>query len=271
MRVAPSEIRQGETVAVLVKAEQATSAALRVDGGLEPMIRVGTRWFALQPFAPNTPLGAHAIEVELYDDADELLDTLTAAAQIVPSGVSTGAIGSSAGPAGPVERDAAMQHNIDVRFGEHASVTGPPRWAGPWLRPVAGVDTGLFGEIRSYNGQPPRGWHHGHNIAANLGTPVAAPAPGQVVWTGELVVHGIGVILDHGTGVYSGYWHLSLIAVEVGQEVAPGDRLGNIGVTGLTTGPHLHWEVIVRGQDVDPLQWLGPHRPPLPGESGGGQ
>ena len=91
-----------------------------------------------------------------------------------------------------------------------------------------------------------------------------------MAWTGELALHGVGVILDHGAGVYSGYWHLSLIAVNVDDELAAGDWLGNIGVTGLTTGPHLHWEVIVRGQDVDPLQWLGPRRPRLPGESGGG-
>ena len=72
------------------------------------------------------------------------------------------------------------------------------------------------------------------------------------------------MILDHGAGVYSGYWHLSEIVVAPGQLVAEGDWLGNIGTTGVSTGPHLHWEVIVRGHDVDALQWLGDQRPGLP-------
>ena len=72
-----------------------------------------------------------------------------------------------------------------------------------------------------------------------------------------LPVHGLGVIIDHGAGVYSGYWHMSAIAVEEGAEVEAGDEVGAIGTTGVSTGPHLHWEVIVNGRDVDPLQWLG--------------
>ena len=254
---------------MLVEAEQAASAALRVGGALEPMIRVGARWFALQPFAPDAALGARAIEVELYDDAGELLQTLAAAVQVAPSNVPLEEIVIGEGSGAPADPE-ALQRDVDVRFSEHASVTGPPRWAGPWRRPVAGEDSGLFGAPRSYNGQPAAGWHHGHDIAADHGDPVVAPAAGRVAWTGDLALHGIGVILDHGAGVYSGYWHLSLIAVNVGDELAAGDWLGNIGVTGLTTGPHLHWEVIVRGQDVDPLQWLGPRRPRLPGESAGG-
>ena len=74
----------------------------------------------------------------------------------------------------------------------------------------------------------------------------------------------MGVIIDHGAGVYSGYWHMSLIGVREAVEVAPGDYLGNIGTTGLSTGPHLHWEVIVQGIDVDPLQWTGNDRPSVP-------
>ena len=143
-------------------------------------------------------------------------------------------------------------------------MTGPPRWDGLWILPVEGEVTGVFGAKRSYDGVVGDEWHHGHDIAAQHGDPLVAPAPGTVVWTGELVLHGMGVIIDHGAGVYSGYWHMSLIAVREGFELAAGDWLGNIGTTGLSTGPHLHWEVIVQGVDVDPVQWLGEERPPLP-------
>ena len=64
--------------------------------------------------------------------------------------------------------------------------------------------------------------------------------------------------------MYSGYWHMSLIAVHPGDEVDSGDWLGNIGTTGLSTGPHLHWEVIVQGVDVDPVQWTRDDGPALP-------
>ena len=179
LRVAPNEIRQGETVAVLVDAEQAASAALRVEGALEPMIRIGARWFALQPFAPDTPLGARAIEVELYDDAGELLQTLAATVQVAPSNVPLEEIIIGGGSGAPADPE-ALQRDIDVRFTEHASVTGPPRWAGPWRRPVAGEDSGLFGAPRSYNGYLAPGWHHGHDIAADHGDPVVASAAGRV-------------------------------------------------------------------------------------------
>ncbi len=273
LRVSPTSIRQGETIAVLIAdgpAGRAASATLRVRNAASDMLRVGDEWYAVQPFAPDTPIGEYAVQVRLHDDAGALTATLAARVQIIDAGVPLEEIYIGEGTGDPIDREALLE-DIRVRFEDHAAVTGPPRWSGPWLRPVAGPDNGRFGAMRSYNGQPPTGWHHGHDIAADHGDPVVAPAPARVAWTGELVIHGIGVILDHGAGVYSGYWHLSLIAVEVGQELAAGDWLGNIGVTGLTTGPHLHWEVIVRGQDVDPLQWLGPRRPPLPGESGGGQ
>ena len=110
--------------------------------------------------------------------------------------------------------------------------------------------------MRSYNNAPPSDWHHGHDIEAAVGAPIRAPTAGVVVFAGELPVHGWGVILDHGAGVYSGYWHMSVIGVVAGAEVEAGDPLGEVGESGVVAGPHLHWEVIVHGRDVDPLQWL---------------
>jgi murein DD-endopeptidase MepM/ murein hydrolase activator NlpD len=85
---------------------------------------------------------------------------------------------------------------------------------------------------------------------------VLSPAKGRVVLAEPLQVRGNAVILDHGRGVMTGYWHLSRIDVSVGQEVEAGDLLGLVGNTGLSTGAHLHWEVRVMGIQVDPLQWV---------------
>ena len=142
-----------------------------------------------------------------------------------------------------------------TRYEQYKAVSGPRLWSGPWGLPLVGVDSGAFGVLRSYNGGPATDWHHGHDISADAGAVIRAPARGRVVFASDLPVHGLGIILDHGAGVYSGYWHMSEIQAELGQMVNPGDPLGLVGTTGVTTGPHLHWEVIVQGTDVDPIQW----------------
>ena len=80
-----------------------------------------------------------------------------------------------------------------------------------------------------------------------------APADGKVVLAEPLQVRGQVVILDHGLGVMSGYWHLSQIDVTAGQFVEEGQVIGLVGNTGLSTGSHLHWEVRVGGVPVDPI------------------
>ena len=88
-----------------------------------------------------------------------------------------------------------------------------------------------------------------------VATPIYAPAPGVVVWAGPLQVRGNTTIIDHGWGVYTGYWHQAGILVQTGEQVETGQEIGSIGSTGLVTGAHLHWELWVSGVQVDPLQW----------------
>jgi murein DD-endopeptidase MepM/ murein hydrolase activator NlpD len=76
-----------------------------------------------------------------------------------------------------------------------------------------------------------------------------------VVLAEKLNVRGNAVLIDHGLGVFSGYWHQSKLVVQVGQTVKRGDLIGYVGDTGLVTGAHLHWEMRVGGIAVDPMQW----------------
>ena len=101
------------------------------------------------------------------------------------------------------------------------------------------------------------GFHSGIDLAAGRGTPVAAAASGRVVWAG-VMAGGWGklLILTHQRGVRSMYAHLSRIDVQVGQDVRVGDQVGLVGSTGDATGPHLHFEVRLRGAAVDPLPAL---------------
>lgn len=133
------------------------------------------------------------------------------------------------------------------------------QWRTVWQSPSGsgqGQTTSAFGTRRSYNGGPATSFHAGQDFQATEGEPVFAPAAGTVALAEPLHVRGNTVWLDHGLGVYSGYFHLSDIEVEVGQRVKPGDPLGRVGSTGLSTGPHLHWEIRVDGVAVDPLEWV---------------
>jgi len=98
--------------------------------------------------------------------------------------------------------------------------------------------------------------HAGEDFAVPPGTPVLAPAAGTVVLAEPLFVRGNAVVIDHGRGVYSGYWHMQSLSVKAGDRVSPGEVLGTVGSTGLSTGAHLHWEMRVDGIAVDPLQWV---------------
>lgn len=113
-----------------------------------------------------------------------------------------------------------------------------------------------FGARRSYNGGPYRTYHEGVDYAAYAGTAVYAPAAGTVVIAEQLYVRGGAVIIDHGLGIYTGYYHLSELLAAPGDVVQPGQQIGGVGTTGLSTGNHLHWDLLVDGIWVDAQAWL---------------
>lgn len=101
-------------------------------------------------------------------------------------------------------------------------------------------------------------WHYGIDYAADSGAPIKAMEDGTVLLAGWNGDYGNCVILDHGGGVSSLYGHASKVLVRAGQDVVKGQTVALVGSTGLSTGPHLHFEVRVNGQTQDPLTWLPP-------------
>lgn len=100
------------------------------------------------------------------------------------------------------------------------------------------------------------GFHTGLDFCGGEGLQIFAPAPGVVVFAAPLTVRGNATIIDHGWGVYSGFWHQSQILVNVGETVQQGQVIGVVGGTGRVTGAHLHWDLWVNGIQVNPLNWL---------------
>lgn len=138
------------------------------------------------------------------------------------------------------------------------TITPEIRWTSPFRLPIEDYleMSATYGGRRSYNGGPFLTYHEGVDFSAYAGTPVFAPAAGIVVVAEPLYVRGGAIVIDHGLGLYSGYYHLSAIDVVPGQTVQPGDLLGGVGTTGLSTGNHLHWDLLVNGIWIDAMSWL---------------
>jgi murein DD-endopeptidase MepM/ murein hydrolase activator NlpD len=122
--------------------------------------------------------------------------------------------------------------------------------------PAAASVTSPFGRKRSYNGGPFDHFHSGTDFSGAPGTPIMASATGVVVFVDTLNVRGKATIIDHGWGVFTGYWHQSEQYAQIGDVVSTGQVIGTVGATGRVTGPHLHWEMWVNGIPVDPMQWI---------------
>lgn len=137
-----------------------------------------------------------------------------------------------------------------------SNFTTPRHFDGPMGLPAAAAMTSPFGTRRSYNGGGFDRFHAGTDFAGAPGTPILASAPGTVVLADTLNVRGNATIIDHGWGIYTGYWHQTERYVQPGDFVTTGQVIGTIGATGRVTGAHLHWELWVNGTPVDPMQWV---------------
>jgi hypothetical protein len=139
-------------------------------------------------------------------------------------------------------------------------------WDGPFRMPLDGLirTTSAFATRRCYQcaqGSAPTTYHGGMDMGTPEGTRVLAPAAGVVVLAERLAVRGNVIIIDHGLGVYTLLAHNLRLDARVGQRVEQGDVVSLSGNTGLSNGPHLHWEVHVNGPAVEPLEWVGRSMP----------
>jgi murein DD-endopeptidase MepM/ murein hydrolase activator NlpD len=141
--------------------------------------------------------------------------------------------------------------------GAFAASLPEPQWTGPFLLPIEGRSTSGFGMPRRYAPGGRVSFHEGSDIGAPAGTPILATNDGVVRVANFFPIKGGLTIIDHGAGVNSLYFHQSRILVEAGERVEAGQVIGEVGSTGLSTGPHLHWEMRVASVPSNPLAWVG--------------
>lgn len=148
-----------------------------------------------------------------------------------------------------------LLHVINPERGYHS---------GPFILPVKEYRrTSGYGDRRVFryvDGRTARTYHNGLDLAAPTGSPVIAPARGRVAMATDRLITGGTIVLEHQPGVYSLFYHLDTVDVTRGEIVGQGSRIATLGSTGLSTGPHLHWEIRVGGVAVDP-EWFvrAPH------------
>jgi murein DD-endopeptidase MepM/ murein hydrolase activator NlpD len=160
-----------------------------------------------------------------------------------------------------VELDPETAHRAEAETQRlrslYATATPERLWRGSFVAPVASARrSGGFGARRVINGLP-RSAHAGLDYSAERGAPVVAANGGRVALTGEFFFPGRLVVIDHGLGLYTAYFHLDRITVAEQDFVLRGTPIGVVGATGRATGPHLHFAVTLASARVDPASLLG--------------
>jgi murein DD-endopeptidase MepM/ murein hydrolase activator NlpD len=228
----------------------ASTPYVDTDGHRALVIQDGPTWMAVIGIPLSAPLGQREVTVRQTTGREELAFAVadkqytSQSLKVAPRQVDLSAA------------DLARVNQEKIRI-EHAlsQWTEPPPESLHLPAPVPGPRSSSFGSRRIFNGQA-RNPHSGMDIAAATGTPVLAPIAGTVVDTGTYFFNGNTVFIDHGRGLISMYCHLSAIDVKPGQRLAAGTRIGAVGMTGRTTGPHLHWGLSLNRAWVDPELFL---------------
>jgi murein DD-endopeptidase MepM/ murein hydrolase activator NlpD len=156
----------------------------------------------------------------------------------------------------PPEVKARIQADQEAMARAYAQPLGSLLFRGNFAWPRKAGLTAHYGQKRTFNGQL-KSQHYGTDLGGRIGAPVAAANAGRVVLVRDCQGSGNTVLLHHGGGLYTSYFHLSAVRVKEGQQLARGQPLGKVGNTGRVTGPHLHWGVKADGLWVDPETLLG--------------
>ena len=252
----PARVGTGNALVVTASAPGSVSARIEFRGATYPLVPRGEAFWGVLGIPIDAEPGEEPLRATFHDAEGNEIGDAAGAYVVVAIERPVEQITLTPEVASTLTADTS-QREAELRAEQFARSDPEPAWSEPLLGPLTRAPiTAPFGSGRSYNGAPVSSYHRGVDYASPAGDPVLASAPGRVGWVGEMPIRGNSVIVDHGAGLMTGYHHLSRIDVAVDDLVQAGTQLGALGATGLTTGPHVHWEVIVHGVNVDPLPWL---------------
>ena len=257
---APSELLPGKPWSVTVAWPPETppaSLAVEIDGERKTVFMLDGAAVVLGGVPLGSEPGAldlHATAMDAYGQASVTDKTITVLPD--PQEVQELDLPASILSVSTPEGKALEKETMDAAYAK-ANETPTPQWSEPFELPIEGRGTSGFGTPRRYAPGGNVSYHYGEDIAAPTGTPVHATNAGRVLVADFYPIKGGLVVIDHGANLYSVYMHQSKILVEPGDTVERGQTIGEVGTTGLSSGPHLHWEMRVASVATDPLSWVG--------------
>ncbi|MDR3294914.1 MAG: M23 family metallopeptidase [Clostridiales Family XIII bacterium] len=252
LRTGRLELQQGDILSLkLLHVPEGTEPKAETDLGMAVFLPAGEEgaWFAAVPVGNTRKTGVYAVRA-FAGDKEFTVDVTVLAfdfdQQNLIIDTSDPVISEANSPAAYREYRAKIPPLYPTFDTERY-------WEGTFDPPATGRISTEFGEIRYTNGDysNPRS-HNGMDIAVPTGTPVTAPNAGRVVLAERLLNTGNTIVIEHGGGLKSYYFHMSRIDVTPGDMVKKGDLIGAVGSTGYSTGPHLHYEMRIGDQPVSP-------------------
>lgn len=252
LALSASEVRQGGVIAVRVRGEGLREGVAQFGGRAFRLGQTEDGLWAAIAVAVDEPPGAKPLIAEFVDatgSPQRLEASVTVTAHDFPIDEVTLAPGTVA----LLDPELVAQEERLLQATLRGFTAAAPGAAAAFVRPVEGKVTTTFGEVRVYNNRAvARDHHRGMDIGADRGTPVVAAAGGIVALAQAVPVRGNYIVIDHGLGVFTGYGHLDELRVAKGDTVSAGQTIGLVGTSGLSTGPHLHWDAVTQGIFFDP-------------------
>lgn len=250
LELAPSTVRPGDVLLLRVTGAPAAPEGTLAGRALAFWRAGEEEWRALAPLPIETTPGTSRVRVQAAGAA------LSAELTVVEPGFTRHAITLDrkyVEPPRSAKRRIADDREAFARA--FARPLSAPLFQGAFDWPRRAPTSGRYGDQRVLNGKV-ASVHYGLDLTGPRGAPVLAANDGEVVITRDAYFSGKTVVLWHGAGLYTAYFHLDRISVREGQRVHKGATLGELGSTGRATGPHLHWGVKVDGLYVDPESLL---------------
>jgi murein DD-endopeptidase MepM/ murein hydrolase activator NlpD len=246
LTVMVENLNEDETVKI-------TSSATNVDG---EVYKHGSSYAAIFPIGLDKAAGTYAVTA-VFNESKSNEYTMTKQFEVSAKNFKVQYL--------TVSEELNESNNSNDAIIEFSKLVKPARsksvskklWEGPFMMPVEGEITTDFAEIRYVNNEKSSSRHSGIDIAADAGTEVKAPNSGKVVFAmNGLLSPGNTIVIDHGMGLFTSYYHLESILVKAGEEVKKGDIIGTVGSTGFSTGPYLHYAVSIYNTYVNTYQPL---------------
>ena len=250
--VTPSEISQGEVSLLTIQKNGETmpkvlwmenKVALAFD-------KEKDIWFSFVGADLTTEPGSYKLEIDVNNNAhSKIISVLSKDYGARHLTIPEGMVSLKADTLKRVEEESRRMNELFM------SSTESPVWSGKWIRPVSGTVVSLFG-CKSIINDMERAPHSGIDLKASEGTRVRAANKGKVVLVEDHFFSGLSIVIDHGGGIHSMYFHLSRSFVQVDQFVEKGVVIGLSGSSGRITGPHLHFGIRLNGKRINPVNLM---------------